>query len=142
VTLLRQQGLTTALLDQVGNKFWLVDPDFYSEMNAEFNFTHDPCPHPRPSGYDGLKEPWGVSNWVNPPFVGPGSSRTAWARKAIEERDHGNGSVLILPMDRWVTLLLKAGAEVRVPRDFQWRNAKGIPQKSGRPALLFILRPR
>ena len=50
-------------------------------------------------------------------------------------------TVLILPMDRWVTVALQAGAELRVPRPFKWLDPRGREQKSGRPALLFILDP-
>ena len=139
-------GKQTALMpgneDKVG--FWLTpweDP-YFAALREEFNFTWDACPYPRPAGFDGLKEPWGERVWVNPPFVGHDSSRSAWARKMIEEQARGTLSVLIVPMDRWVGELLKAGAEVRVPPPFKWKDPQGHPQVSGRPALLFILRPK
>ena len=55
-----------------GNKidqkhYWLIPPDLYNELNAEFNFDFDPCPYPRPEGFDGLTCEWGKRNWVNPP---------------------------------------------------------------------------
>jgi hypothetical protein len=62
--------------------------------------------------------------------------------KAIEEQAKGKLSVLILPMDRWVTKAIEAGADLRIPPPFKWLDTKGRPQVSGRPAILFILRPK
>ncbi len=138
---IRQMGLTQEPIDEVGNQFWLIPPPVWNRLNEEFHFDGDACPFPRPPGYDGLKAEWGRMTWVNPPFVGPGSSRSAWARKMIMEHEKGRGSVLIIPMDRWVSRLLLAGAEIRVPTPFKWINPKGKQQASGRPTLLFILRP-
>lgn len=137
LTVSRQTALAPGNEDRVG--FWLTPPDLMAELNREFGFNYDACPFPRPAGFDGLREPWGKRTWVNPPFVGPGSSRSAWAAKAIEEQAKGNSSVLILPMDRWVTKLIQAGAELRIPRPFKWLDPKGREQQSGRPAILFIL---
>ena len=58
----------------------------------------------------------GQSNFVNPPFarsdaVG-GVGMTAFARKAIEQQQ-GRTSLLLLPTDSIVNLLLEAGAELR-----------------------------
>ena len=136
----KQTGLFPGNEDRIG--YWLTPEDFLSEMDREFHFDFDPCPYPRPAGFDGLKERWGKRNWVNPPFVGPASSRSAWMRKAIEEQSLGNLSVLILPVDRWITRAIQAGAELRIPRPFKWLNTNGRPQVSGRPAILFILRPK
>ena len=135
----KQLCLMEGTEDKVG--YWLTPPDLMAELRQEFGFTYDPCPYPRPGGFNGLAEPWGKSNWVNPPFVGPGSSRSEWIRKAVEEMQAGKRTVLILPMDRWVTVALQAGAELRVPRPFKWLDTRGREQKSGRPALLFILDP-
>lgn len=132
-----QTGLMPGNADRVG--FWLTPPDFMAELHAEFGFTFDACPFPRPAGFDGLKEAWGEVTWVNPPFVGPGSSRTAWARKAIEENRKGKTVVMINSIDRWQTELLQAGAQMRVPRPFTWLDPKGRPQRSGRPNMLWIL---
>jgi hypothetical protein len=148
------RGKQTALMpgneDRVG--YWLTpwDEEPFPAIAEEFGFdppewerAFDAAPYPRPAGFDGLKEPWPKKPvWVNPPFVGNGASRSAWARKIIAERGRGEPSVLIVPMDRWVGLLLTEGAEVRVPPPFKWRDPKGHPQVSGRPSLLFILRPK
>lgn len=133
-----QTGLLPGNGDKVG--YWLTPPDLMEELHAEFRFDFDACPFPRPAGFDGLQVEWGSSTWVNPPFVGPGSSRIAWARKAIEEAGQGKTVVMINCVDRWLVELVRAGCEFRVPPDFKWLDPKGKPQESGRPALLFILK--
>lgn len=131
-----QTGLLPGNGDRVG--YWLTPPDLMAELDAEFHFDFDACPFPRPAGFDGLKEEWGGSTWVNPPFVGPTSSRTAWARKAIAEAEKGKTVVMINSVDRWLTELVAAGFEFRVPRKFLWLDPKGKPQASSRASLLFI----
>lgn len=118
--------------------FWIIPPEIYNPLNKEFNFNFDPCPNPRPKDFDGLKCEWGFSNWVNPPFW---AGITAWVRKAIEEQKKGKSSVLILPLDNWVRLLLESGAEIRVVGSHEWINTKdGSRRKAPRPSFLFILK--
>ena len=62
--------------------YWLIPPDIYNELDAEFHFDYDPCPFPKPTDYDGLKAEWGSSSWVNPLFSG---GITKWVRKGLEE---------------------------------------------------------
>jgi len=50
--------------------YWLMPPDKLEPLQKEFNFDFDPCPFPRPEGFDGLEVDWRKSNWVNPPFTG------------------------------------------------------------------------
>lgn len=45
--------------------YWLMPPDKLKLLNDEFNFDFDPCPFPRPEGFDGLEVDWGKSNRVN-----------------------------------------------------------------------------
>jgi hypothetical protein len=99
-------------------RYWLTPPEDYRPLNEEFGFTFDPCPYPRPIGFDGLTIDWGDVNYVNPPFsksdaAGTAEGRTAFARKAIIEQQKGRTCVLILPTDSIVNLLLEAGAELR-----------------------------
>ena len=121
-----------------GKHYWLTPPDLYARLNDEFGFDFDPCPFPRPDGFDGLAVPWGRSNYVNPPFKGP----TAWIRKAIAEHNEGKTVVLVFPIDKWIHLMLEAGAEVRNLRDVRWHSIEdGQPGKgTGRHIAAFILR--
>ena len=84
-------------------RYWVTPPEMMAVLNAEFNFDFDPCPYPRPEGFDGLTCEWGSSNYVNPPFKGP----TAWVRKAIAEYQKGKKVVFVFPVDKWVHLLLE-----------------------------------
>jgi hypothetical protein len=125
--------------DRPKDGFWLVPSEIYSPLLKEFRFDYDPCPHPRPEGYDGLVSEWGKANWVNPPFW---AGITAWVRKAISEQEKGKTSVLILPLDNWVVLLLKAGAELRPIGAHDWIHTKNaVRRRAPRPSVLFILRP-
>jgi hypothetical protein len=122
-------------------------PDLYESLRLEFGFDFDPCPHPRPEGFDGLTSPWGKSNYVNPPFgsivhEGKRKGATAWARKAIAENAIGKGVVMVYPIDKWILMLLAAGAEVRNLGDVRWLATEdGLPGKgTGRHIAAFILR--
>lgn len=136
------KGKQTALMPGNGDKvgYWLTPPEVYGPLLNEFRFDFDPCPYPRPSGFDGLREEWGSSNWVNPPFEGPRKGFAAWARKAIRENRKGKTVVLILPLDNWVRLLIEAGAELRSLGQTDWTTPEGKRRKSSRPNFLFILR--
>ncbi len=117
--------------------FWLVPPEIYDPLNKEFKFDFDPCPNPRPKDFDGLTCDWGKSNWVNPPFWG---GITAWVRKAMLEQKKGNSSVIILPLDNWVKLLLDSGAKIEVVGSHEWIHSKdGSRRKAPRPSFLFKL---
>jgi len=122
-----------------GKHYWLTPPDLMAKLQAEFGFDFDPCPYPLPDGFDGLTAEWGSSNYVNPPFKGP----TAWVRKAIAESQKGKRVVLVFPMDKWIHLLLEAGAQVRNLRDVRWcATEDGLPGKgTGRHIAAFILEP-
>ena len=127
--------------------FWLTPPSIYEELNREFRFDFDPCPCPKPDGYNSLEIPWGRMNYVNPPFrkhdgvngLGP----TAFVRKAIAEQERGNGSVLLLPVQSYVNLLVEAGAELRSLGRVRWLEASsGEPMRTTpSPTCCFILRP-
>lgn len=121
-----------------GKHYWLTPPALYQQLDDEFHFDFDPCPYPRPDGFEGLTVPWGRSNYVNPPFKGP----TAWVRKAILEQAHGHLTVFVFPIDKWIHMLLEAGAEVRNLRDVRWCAIEdGQPGKgTGRHIAAFILR--
>lgn len=128
--------------------YWLTPPDLYAELDAEFQFTFDPCPYPLPEGFDGLTCSWGGSSYVNPPFgsiihEGKKKGPTAWARKALKECREGKKVVLVYPIDKWVLMLLTAGAEVRNLGDVRWHSTEdGQPGKgTGRHIACFVLDP-
>ncbi len=143
--------------DPVGNKFhvgsggdgkhyWLTPPALYASLHAEFQFTFDPCPWPLPAGFDGLTCEWGQSSYVNPPFgsiihEGKKKGPTAWVRKAIAEHRKGKRVVLVYPVDKWVLMLLAAGAKVRNLGDVRWLatedGSKG--NGTGRHIACFVL---
>lgn len=130
-----------------GKHYWLTPPDLYARLDAEFRFDFDPCPFPLPPGFDGLTQPWGASNYVNPPFgsimhEGKKKGPTAWARKAIAEARQGRQVVLVYPIDKWVLMLLGAGAEVRNLGDVRWLATEDGSQGkgTGRHIAAFVLR--
>lgn len=124
-------------------RYWITPPELLSRLNEEFNFDFDPCPYPFTK--DGISIPWGRSNWVNPPFRSKdainGHGPTAFVRKAIEEQKQGKGSVLLLPAQSYVNLLLEAGAELRSLGRVKWLDARTrVPYTSPSPSTLFILK--
>lgn len=139
---------------QGGNKsdnkhYWLTPDELLDKLYDEFDFDFDPYPYPRPEGFDGLKCEWGQSNYVNPPFgsyIGDDGKKkgpTAWARKAIDEFRKGKKVVLVYPIDKWIHMLLEAGAEVRNLKDIHWCAIEDGSQGpgTGRWVAMFILDP-
>lgn len=136
--------------------YWLVPRDFLEQLKHEFHFDFDPCPFPRPHGFDGLEVDWGRSNWVNPPFTGmakePGKRKIgpmAWARKALVERDKGNLSVLIFPIYqvRVISFLEDHGAEVRYAGKIRWlavedNSPNPTASSNIQPCILMIVKPK
>jgi hypothetical protein len=132
-----------------GKHYWLTPHPLYQQLDSEFHFDYDPCPFPLPEGYNGLSAEWGQSSYVNPPFGsvmvdGKKKGPTAWARKAIEENEKGKRVVLVYPIDKWILMLLKAGAEVRNLGDVRWcATEDGSEGKgTGRHIAAFILNSR
>lgn len=103
----------------MNKRYWKTPPDMMANLQKRYNFDFDPCPHPRPDGFDGLEVDWGRRNWINPPFTG---GVMKWIRKAIAERERGNMSVLILPIYqvRVISVLDDAGAEISYAGKPQW----------------------
>ena len=129
-----------------GKHYWLTPPDLLADLDAEFAFDFDPCPFPLPDGFDGLTADWGESNYVNPPFgtiihEGRKKGPTAWARKAIAEHEKGKQVVLVYPIDKWILMLLEAGAEVRNLKDVRWHATEDESQGpgTGRHIACFVL---
>lgn len=129
-----------------GKHYWLTPLDLMDDLQREFQFDYDPCPYPLPEGYNGLTAEWGQSNYVNPPFGvvmqdGKKKGATAWARKCIEEYKKGKKVVMVYPIDKWVLMLLDAGAKVRNLKDVKWLATEDMkPGKgTGRHIACFIL---
>lgn len=142
-----------------GKHYWLTPKDLYNQLDSEFHFDFDPCPYPRPEGFDGLTCEWGQSNYVNPPFgsvvvevmnkkgqiVQKKMGVTAWVRKAIQEYKKGKLVVLVYPIDKWVLMLLDVlGAKVRNLYDVKWEaiEDRTAHKGTGRHIACFILDPR
>lgn len=140
---------------RTAKRYWATPPEMMAALNAEFAFDYDPCPHPRPDGFDGLAVPWGKCNWVNPPFTGeprvPGKRKlgpVAWLRKAVAESERGNMTVLILPIYnvRAISMADDFGAEIRYVGKPQWlalEDGEPNPAKKSdwQPCVLMIVRP-
>lgn len=138
-----------------GKHYWLTPPELMKELHEEFGFDFDPCPYPRPEGFDGLIDDWeGTSVYVNPPFgavlhQGPDDKKprkkgpTFWARKAIKEYKKGKKVVMVYPIDKWVLMMLEYVSEVRNLGDIKWcaiENGKpGVG--TGRHVAMFVLDP-
>ena len=129
-----------------GKHYWLTPPGLLANLKAKFGFDFDACPYPKPEDFDGLTCEWGSSTYVNPPFgsilhdgkrVGP----TAWARKAIEQASKGKRVVMVYPLDKWVLMMLAAGATVRNLGDVKWcATEDGQPGRgTGRHVACFVL---
>lgn len=132
-----------------GKHYWLTPPDLMASLQSEFNFDFDPCPFPKPEGFDGLTCEWGKSNYVNPPFgsiihQGKKKGATAWMRKAIEENKKGKRVVVVFPIDKWILMMLAAGAKVRNLGDVKWLATEDGSQGkgTGRHIAAFILEPK
>lgn len=130
-----------------GKHYWLTPPALLSKLQEEFQFDFDACPYPKPPDFDGLTCNWGGGTYVNPPFgsiihEGKKKGPTAWARKAIAEHAKGKRVVMVYPIDKWVLMLLAAGAEVRNLGDVRWCAIEDGSQGkgTGRHIAAFILR--
>lgn len=139
----------------------ITPPELYADLDREFHFDFDPCPYPRPEGFDSLKMEWGQANYCNPLFFGGGvrgQGVTAFVRKALAESKRGKLTVLNLPIDGWVALLIENrantdivwrepsqgmvhGVEIRIRRDWYWLTPKGEKRKPSRPCVLWVVRP-
>jgi len=131
-----------------GKHYWLTPPYLYEELDAQHHFDFDPCPFPKPEDFDGLTCEWGESSYVNPPFGsimhnGKKKGPTAWVRKAIVEQQKGKRVVLVFPVDKWLLMLVEAGAKISNLGDVKWLATEdGSEGKgTGRHIACFVLEP-
>ena len=103
---------------------WATPQEFFDRLDAEFNFDLDPCSdgiNAKCSRYfteedDGLTQNWARSTvFMNPPY---GRAIKDWIRKAYEEAQEGNTTVVALIPSRtdtryWHDYVMKA-AEIRL----------------------------
>jgi hypothetical protein len=132
-----------------GKHYWLTPPEVYNDLDAQYEFDFDPAPYPKPDDFDGLTCEWGKSNYVNPPFgsiihEGKKKGPTAWVRKAIQEQEKGKRVVLVYPIDKWVLMLIKAGAKISNLGDVRWlaTEDKSQGKGTGRHIACFVLEPK
>jgi len=131
-----------------GKHYWLTPPELYALLDSEYSFDFDPAPYPLPEGFDGLTAEWGQSNYVNPPFGaiihdGKRKGMTAWVRKALKEHAKGKRVVMVYPLDKWVLMLLEAGAKVSNLGDVRWLATEDGSEGNGtgRHIACFVLEP-
>jgi hypothetical protein len=134
-----------------GKHYWLTPPELMEKIIEELGpYFFDPAPFPRPENFDGLEIEWQDKNYVNPPFGGFKSKTgkrapgvTAWVRKAINEYKKGKKVIFVYPIDKWVFMMLEAGAEIRNMGDVKWLATEDGSQGkgTGRHVAMFILDP-
>lgn len=83
---------------------WETPKNLFDELDKEFCFGIDVCAtheNAKCKNYfskkdDGLKQNWGGHGtiWCNPPY---GRIISCWVRKASEEADKGNTTVMLIP---------------------------------------------
>lgn len=131
-----------------GKRYWRTPPELLERIRQHFPLPDkffDPCPCPKPAGYDSLKVEWGQVNYVNPPFRRAdgvdGKGVAAFINKAIEEQTKGKTSVFVLPVPTYVNALLKAGAEAYSCGNIHWLEADSLePNPHNSTVAMFVLR--
>lgn len=97
---------------------WITPPEILVPLGK---FDFDPCPCPRPGGFDGLEDKWSGRVWCNPPF--DRRTRPRWMQRMAE---HGNG-----------ILLVPAATETKAFYNWVWAKAEAICFVCGRPHFHF-----
>ena len=87
---------------------------FYSQINAEYGFTFDPCPYKHDFSWNGLEVDWNGNIYCNPPY----SSIEPFIEKGIAEIRKGNAKkiVYLIPVRSdtkyWHNLIMKFASEI------------------------------
>lgn len=119
-----------------GKHYWLTPPELMADLQKRYSFDFDACPFPKPNDFDGLTCEWGKSTYANIPFgsiihEGRKKGPTAWMRKAIAESQKGKRVVIVYPVDKWILMMLAAGAKVRNLGDVRWCATEDGSQGKG-----------
>lgn len=66
---------------------------------------------------------------------------TAWVRKAIAEHAKGKSVTMVYPIDKWVLMLIKAGAKITNLGDVRWLATEdgSVGKGTGRHIACFVL---
>lgn len=137
---------------------WETPDNLFKELNKEFMFCLDvasskkntKCLNFYTKEDNGLKKPWGHTNWCNPPY---GSDINQWIEKAILESTQGNLTVMLLPArtdTRWFHRYIYNAKNVEI-RFLKGRlkftingkpllDKKGNPQSAPFPSMIVIFR--
>ena len=92
------QGLFTSMTCE-----WETPQDLFSELDAEFHFTLDPCSTDANAKcekhytkeQDGLKQDWaGETVYCNPPY---GREMPKWIKKCSDHAKNGGTAVMLIP---------------------------------------------
>lgn len=137
-----------------GKHYWLTPPELMEKLQDEHDFDFDACPYPKPDNFDGLTIDWGCSTYANIPFgsilhqdikTGKWKKKgpTAWMRKAIEEYKKGKKVVIVYPVDKWILMMIEAGAKITNLGDIRWCATEDGSQGkgTGRHIAQFVLDP-
>jgi len=124
---------------------WRTPPTLMADIYDRFKLDFDPCPYPRPKGWDGLKGDWHGRAFVNPPY---GKETGAWIQKALGELIAGRIEIAVFLIHartdtRWFQDLVLEQAEelyfIRGRVAFVGPDGRGEP--SPFPSLIAVLKP-
>lgn len=117
---MKQQQLTGSLIP-TKKRYWVTPPKLLRELEAEFGRLFDPCPNPRPPGFDGIKAKWESPAYCNPPF-GAGTKPARWTKKCIAEAAQGKTVIYTIPcfLDRELARAHEVGAVLRPWGRVRW----------------------
>jgi len=132
---------------------WATPMDFFGPLNAEFDFTLDPCcsdwNRKCPRGFtveqDGLAQPWAPARvFLNPPY-GHGIAR--WIAKARAEQESGALVVALLPARTdtawWHDHVERKASEVRFIRGrLKFVCRDGRRNNAPFPSAVAVYRPK
>lgn len=86
---------------------------------------YDPCPSN--AQFDGLNTEWKELNFVNPPY----SKIKLWINKALQEREKGHYSVMLIPArtdTKWFRTLIENGVQIQfITGRLKFNDLKSAP---------------